>query len=50
MRTEFVHKYKWSHRNKRKRYKKLNIKGQVKKIKTYSDGWRYQILDENIER
>jgi len=50
MRTEFVHKYKSSHSTKRKRYKKLLKKGHVKLIATYSDGWRYELINTEIER
>ena len=43
MRRVFVHRYKWSHRDKRKKYKKLLKLGNVVILETAKDGWVYGI-------
>jgi len=38
----FVHKYKHSHENRRKKYKKLLKKGEVTIHRKAKDGWWYE--------
>jgi len=38
----FVHRYKWSHAKRRKKYKKLLKEGKVTIMETNKDGWLYQ--------
>ena len=42
----FVHKYKWSHDKKRKKYKKLLKNNKVKLLQKKKDGWLYKYTGE----
>jgi hypothetical protein len=38
----FVHRYKWSHDKKRKKYRRLLKENKVKLLLQNKDGWLYQ--------
>lgn len=48
MKKVFVHRYKWNHDSKRRKYRKLQKKGKVKLIETRKDGWLYGIVEEEV--
>jgi len=38
----FVHKYKWSHSNKRKKYRKMLKNKEVKLVRSTKEGFYYK--------
>lgn len=46
MKKVFVHRYRYSHTNKRKKYKKLKKERRAILIFQNSEGWLYGIKDE----
>ena len=38
----FVHKYKWSHENKRKKFRKLLKQDKVRLVEKRKDGFYYE--------
>lgn len=46
-RKYFVHRYKWSHDDRRKKFLRMFKDGKVSLLQSTRDGWLYQIKGEN---
>lgn len=43
MRKTFVHRYKWSHHNRRRQFRRAAKQGIVRLLEESKDGWLYEI-------
>jgi len=41
----FVHRYRWSHSSKRKRYRRMLKDGKVRLVHQEKDGWLYEHIE-----